>query len=669
MWISAIAVIFAVEIILLVSFIIGRVCKRKFNETVPFLAAVFVLSLALHIVPYIHGGAEGNRVFGLMGCFMASMGMFVGQASPDMVAGFAEVYPLYSYVYLLGACMALLATVSTAVEAFHDKIRNAFRLRKALKQANCDLVVGCSPDGLEYAKTCNAVLLLDDTVSKDTVAERMEEGFVILRKGLTRQLMEDRRFNTSTRYNVVCLDDSKALEYLDTFIAYKKANPAAKNVYLYVQLEEAKAETVRREIIEKNDCEPWIFTFCTNELLARSFAEAHPITEYLPKEWIDTAAIRHETKIHTFMLGFGPLSRELYRQCVLNNQLVTYLDGTYQLLPIHYHICDAQADADQWNITGLKSALEELDAAAYFPLPQLPFDTEVVQRKPDSRDVLTAVKHALENDDSFGIVIVDAGSDCASIEIGAKLKRLLLGRENYHIFVRSEAEFVEDDAFVTYFGKGQSVFSHDVIVNDSLSVMAKKLNQVYTAQYAQNERNRADFVQYIEKKAEEDWNKLDYFTLYSNIYGAMSLRLKLHLLGLDYKAESGSVDLLTERYPRRDDYTYDDYREQSVRNALIAQEHARWNAYHLLGEYLPLKKDGITVKPGDGEKVRFRVKDTAAKLHACLTTYSGLNELSSYLAQKANCEAKDYDYYIYDEMLITSAQELLGALGYSVTEK
>ena len=33
------------------------------------------------------------------------------------------------------------------------------------------------------------------------------------------------------------------------------------------------------------------------------------------------------------------------------------------------------------------------------------------------------------------------------------------------------------------------------------------------------------------------------------------------------------------------------------------------------------------------------------------------------------CTAADYDYYIYDEMLITSAEELLNSLGYSVTEK
>ncbi len=49
--------------------------------------------------------------------------------------------------------------------------------------------------------------------------------------------------------------------------------------------------------------------------------------------------------------------------------------------------------------------------------------------------------------------------------------------------------------------------------------------------------------------------------------------------------------------------------------------------------------------------------------------------LSAELAKKASAlmgkphTAADYDFYVYDEMLLCSAAELLGQLGYSVTEK
>ena len=72
--------------------------------------------------------------------------------------------------------------------------------------------------------------------------------------------------------------------------------------------------------------EAFIDTFSTNELLARTFIEANPVTEYLPKEYIENAAIKTGTEISVFVLGFGTLGQEVYRQSVLNNQLVTF-DG------------------------------------------------------------------------------------------------------------------------------------------------------------------------------------------------------------------------------------------------------------------------------------------------------------------------------------------------------
>ena len=426
-------------------------------------------------------------------------------------------------------------------------------------------------------------------------------------------------------------------------------------------------------IIEKNEMEAFVDTFSTSELLARTFIEANPVTKHLPKEYIEDAAIKTGTEISVFVLGFGTLGQEVYRQSVLNNQLVTF-DGEYKVLPINYYLCDMGIDVTEWNIGGLPEVLGELNAAEYFPLPELPFKTTVIDRTPASREVLTAIKKQVQKSNSYTLIIIDTDEDCRNIEIGAKLKTMLFGSENYHIFVRSEAAYTEDDELVTYFGNSEDVFNHDVIVNDSLSAMAKKLNEVYTAQYADaQERNRPDFTEYIQQKAEKDWQGLDYFTLYSNIYSAMNLRTKLNLLGLDYVKDGNGANtaLIGERHGHKGEYDYSEYFTPSVRNALIAQEHARWNAYHLLSEYLPLDKNGITLKSGDGKKVRFNVKNTAAKKHACLTTYNGLNDLSSYLAQKAGngCTAADYDYYIYDEMLITSAEELLTSLGYSVIEK
>ena len=677
MWNIISIIILFIETLLLFGFIAGRFQKRRLNETALFIGVVLVVNFSLHIVPYLYGvlelGEKSNIILGLLDCLGSSIKLFVGEANVETVAEFTAVFEHFSIAYMLGVVIALLTTISTAIEVFSNFITNGLRLKKALKKDSCDIVIGNSAKALHYVKTCNAILLIDDNVDKETVKELIEDGYTVLRKGFTLQLLCSRQFNATTRYNIICIETDKSLDYIDVFITYKKAETNSKNIYLYVEIEGEKAETIRREIIEKNGMEAFIDTFSTNELLARIFIEANPITKYLPKEYIKEAAIKQGTEISVFVLGFGKLGRELYRQSILNNQLVTF-DGEYKVLQINYYLCDTNIDTTEWNINGLTEALDELNISNYFTLPELPFKAKVIDRSPTSREILTAIKKQVKKDNSYTLIIIDTNEDCLNIEVGAKLKTALFGAKNYHIFVRSEVAYTKDEELVTYFGNSEAVFNHDIIVNDSLSTMAKKLNEVYTIQYAcTEEKNRTDFTQYIREKAKKEWQNLDYFTIYSNIYSVMNLRTKLNLLGLDYVKDGNSknTSLITEHRGHKVEYIYSDYFTPSVRNALIAQEHARWNAYHLLCEYLPLEKNNITVKSDDGKKVRFNVKNSAAKKHACLTTYNGLNELSSYLAHKANNggTAADYDYYIYDEMLINSAEELLNSLGYSLIEK
>ena len=682
MWEKLTNLMLGVEIILLVIFVIGRLRKRKLNETALFVGLVFIMGYFLHAVPFLHRAMvlekDCDYILGLLDCVSPTLKLFVGEAKVDGVEDFTKAVPMFSTVYLLGAILAALATISAAEQVFRDNIRNSFRLKKAMKREVCDVVVGHSPMALHYAKSCNAVLLLDDSVGKEKAVELIEEGYAVLRKSFTESLLTSRRFRVSTRYNLICPDDGKAITYIDTFLAYRKANPGSRNMHLYVELLEENTETIRREIIEKSGEGSLITTFCANELLARTFVEENPVTKYLPNDFVENAALKPGTDIHVFILGAGKLSHALYRQSVLTNQLVTFEKDAYKLVPIHYHICDKNTDADDWELADVKNALAELEAKDYFPLPEVPYDTNVVNKTPASRNVLSRIKKQVQKDNSYTMILVATEDDCGNIEIGAKLKAMLLGMRNFHIFVRSEASYTEDGAMISYFGKRERVFTHDVIVNDSLTMIARKLNEVYTARQLAKEKDRKDFAQYVREEAEKAWKEFDYFTLYSNIYAAMNLRLQLNLLGLDYvkDGKGRNMDWIQKRHQHKGDYTYDEYFTASARNALIAQEHARWNAYHLLREFLPLKRDDITEKPRKNpedpkEKPGFITKNMTAKRHGCLTTYKGLHVLSSYLAGKAGekWQAQDYDYYVYDENLIVTAAELLTKLGYSIVEK
>ena len=88
-----------------------------------------------------------------------------------------------------------------------------------------------------------------------------------------------------------------------------------------------------------------------------------------------------------------------------------------------------------------------------------------------------------------------------------------------------------------------------------------------------------------------------------------------------------------------------------------------------------MKKEKIVVTDSGCVPPKFCTKDVVHKNHACLTTYSGLGELSSYLARNATDSGNgtytpmNYDYCANDEMLIMSAGDILAETGFSVIER
>ena len=405
----------------------------------------------------------------------------------------------------------------------------------------------------------------------------------------------------------------------------------------------------------------------TEKIQARIFTEENPITRYLPAGFIREGAIRPDARIHIWFLGFGRRNQELYRQSVMHNQLVSFEDGTYKVLPVCYHLCDTRVDKDAWEIGGLPRALEEMEGGDYFPLPELPCHTEILGMEPQAEAVLAAIEKQAHTTCSHTRIIIDTGDEGRSRELGERLRSVLPESGSFHIFVRSREVSSLNDSIVTCFG-----CEDREPTRDRPAGMAQKLNEIYTARYTESEKDRPDFAQYVSQKAKEKWEKLDRFTMYSNIFAVMGLRLKLNLLGLDYGPGSWKEpSLIRQRHGHKGEYPYEAYFTPSVRNAIIAQEHARWNAYHLVQGYLPMAKQDIAENSRDGKTVRFAVKDPVGKRHACLTTYRGLDDLSVYLAERAGGgrTAADYDYYIYDEMLITTADRLLRSLGCTAIER
>lgn len=653
----------ALQIIAIIVFAIIGIVNRSWERCQKGrLGVTAVLNFVLQVLPKLYNNAasgEGstNHFFILFDSIGDAVKMFVAEVNVNDFAEFARQYKLFYCVFSLGFLMAIANTIVVAFILYRRIFKNRNLLKKRLRAPVCDVVVGTNAPALKYVQNNkNSVLLADDKVGKGTIANLMDSNIAVLHHNISNGFFTHSFFKKKSRYNIICIgNEYNVINYINSFIAYKNAHPKSTNFYLYVEIESDISESIRREIIDKSEYKSYIFTFCSNELLARTITEQHPFTKYLPREYIEKAAIKPDTKLNVYILGFGNLNRELYRQFIYRNQFVSFKKGEYNILPVNYYICDDSIDEDDEIISGFSKSIEELKKSDYIALPEPPFKAETIQSSPTCHSIISRIKDSIKAENSYTFIVVNTDDDCRNIELGVKLKNRFSDNNNFHIFIKTEATYAKDTETITYFGKGDDVLQHEVIVNDSLSKTAIKLHELYI----------------LKKMQSEPWDKLPYFKVISNIQAALNLRVVLNLLGLDYIADGKreNLDLIEKRLQRVPNTCLKDYFKQTNINAIIAQEHTRWTAFHILNEYLPLKTSAIVKTKKDNE-VSFITQKPEIKKHACITTHKGIGLLAEHLAKLAENGAtpEQFETYQYDVILVETIKTLFEEFGHSIID-
>lgn len=669
MWETLNQIIIAAEIILTLIGIFFVYGKKNALKTLVFLSSVFVLNFTIYTIPAFYEKivleAETNFLFYLLDIFPATAKSLVGDASTGMVEGYTAVFPVYAYIYSAALALGFVSTSFAAISTFGLRILNVFKIASSISGKSCDIVAGSENEALVYAKSYkNSIVILPENSEKNYANELVNSGYYVMRKKITKEFLNSRFFNCKTRYNVIFPNEkNNYYSTISDIIAYFDTCKKTKNFYFYVEADENAIVTAKRQIDALGEkYREKITLFSRNELIARNFVDENPITKDMPKSFFEEdTSVKKGIGLNVFMLGFSSLSREIYKQFVINNQLAVYDNGEYRAFPVNYFIYDKGAKGNLWEINGLSDTLNVLskNKDEYFPIPDMPYKTECVREDSYEFDCIKEITKTVDKENGFSYIIIDSGNIYKNIEIADRFKLLLDKCNNFRIFIYNNSSLPEYGG-ATCYGDTQSLFTHDVIVNEELANLAKSVNKFYSGK--------------------DNWSELTYFDMYSNISLACNLRFKLNLLGLDYVKDSkgNGEHLVKEACKSLEDknFTYSNYFDKSKKNALLAQEHFRWNAYHLMCGYLPMKKKRIIVEKGENDKIKKVVKNNTQKKHSCITTYKGLDELSKYLADKADIISgskthtpKDFDYYKYDDLLIRTMADFLKENKYSAIEK
>jgi hypothetical protein len=219
--------------------------------------------------------------------------------------------------------------------------------------------------------------------------------------------------------------------------------------------------------------------------------------------------------------------------------------------------------------------------------------------------------------------------------------------------------------------------------------MAKMRNRIYSLESAIASKPNKMFIVPVEKtyaQADCDWyNKKTQFERESNLYACLSLRSKLHLMGMDYiqndfitkendivkreayldcyAGDDRPVYYDNELADGKEIVKYDLNFKNSRRTTMAIHEHFRWNSFMLSKGFVPSSKKEIF------DDKRENGKNYSLRKHGNLTTFEGLLEYRKLVVQRGEQDDLAADVIKYDYQLLDDAYWLLSNNNYQIISR
>jgi len=287
--------------------------------------------------------------------------------------------------------------------------------------------------------------------------------------------------------------------------------------------------------------------------------------------------------------------------------------------------CDYNALIIDTNIENSRAAfrnaarglfIDHRDGGAYFPKPDEQYNIEFKQMNVLSKEFYELTANKITGSD-FSVVVVALGNDRLSAETAMELRQWLYensanpGKLRIFIKAKRRSSIINDEVLnfgaqesgipIQVFGIEDDIFSASMLINRDIDILAKHIAGHYSGGYA-------------------GWDRLTNQERDSNRCAALSIRVKLNLMGFDLK-----YDLKNKI--KQDEAVLDQFKNAYrgiLRDNIARLEHQRWNAYHLASGWQPMAKSEVT----DVSR-----KNQRSRKHACITTFEGLEELAKMQAQ------------------------------------
>lgn len=684
-------------------------------------AIVFFAAIPLYFIGILYGGASVldafflaiSKIFGLV-----VLGFDVDSISALLGASlFYKITVYYAFVLVtVNAIVFTLSLISQHLWQYFSKVRLYFTSKKRL------YVFGCNKNSISvYTSDTERVKAIVDSVSDEKrlelyigkisclppAAKAADPGTIVaraLKKGGECAIV----INTE--------DEERNISLCHKFVAAINALNGADreklfglvNIYVFGS---PVHEAIYGEIVSSaHGCLHYINKY---RKISMDFIEKYPFTLFMDETQLDyaKATVRDGVEINVCMIGFGKTNQHIFLTSVANNQFICERDGEIELKKVNYHIFDRSAPENNKNLNHCYYRFKHECTAGedkYLPLPSLPavenyYDLDINDKT--FYDTLRAALTRGKNDANF--VIVAFGSDLENIDMAQKLvaKREEWEIGNMVVFVKTREpadgySLFKNDCCKNIGVESRSVYNLGAIVTDKIDRMTKMRNEVYDIDdlvHSGKSFNEQTLLKIREASLKDWYRTKSQMERESSLYGCLSMRSKLNLIGLDYtEGSAGDADALSESefmdiYAKDDKINYYETRVRgkrivkydlgfrpSVRTNLAIQEHYRWNSFMLSKGMIPSTIEQIRteiVTTDDGKTKFSNGKNYRQRRHGNLTTFDGLIKFRRILADRDTSDLdyakkeEKYDVIKNDYQLLDDAYWLLSENGFKIVRR
>ena len=670
---------------------------------------IYIAAVPLFLLACFADGAK--PVEAIFEAVKAAVNLVVLKLDYDVVATLVEsnAYFFVSMVILFALCLinALMFTLGL----FYQRIVNSIYLFNATRKAEKTyVVVGKNPKNKDILTSIEGEKIW--LIEKDVKDPSLEE-FTYVNKIAIAKIKDGKLSPTlknlfkdfslrSIRVVVNAGDDTANLLYTEelsdtikeTLVATRDIEDKnGLNVYVFGEPESSSAFL---HFVKKTSGQ--IRYINKYKLIALDFVDKHPLTEYMTDE-IDTttATIKENVDLNVVMIGFNKTMQEILATSVANNQFLSLKkDGSLVEKVVKYSVFSKDKTKGDKNLNDsfLRYSLERGEMLEkkeeYLPLPNLPANVEFLSSDVKDDDFYALVKTSLQGKDghtSFNQVVVSYGTDIENVDIAEKISNRIKEwgldkKTKVFVKVRNKAlaekiikdEYKEVCELYTYGVEKEVIYNLERIVNEKIEGLARDRHLAYAVCDAlQDGKNEQE----TKVHALEKWYNWAQPQRDANVYGALSLRMKLNLMGYDYKKGEMDEKIAKEfmaKYQENDAIIYkegvvggkklitytNDFIAGSLRERMAIQEHQRWNAYMTTQGVIPSSKKEIKEEGG---------KNLNLRRHGCLTTFEGLVEYRKIMATRNGTNEELEDVIRYDYQLLDDAVWLLRRNGYTIVKR